>query len=318
MLSFSLLALVLTGTVSCSSDDNSSEKQKMQTLELSSLNGTNVEVNASVTFTVAIGTTAVEDAHIYVNGKQSTNPFTFTEVGSYKVVAKKEGYNDSNEITITVTEAGNTKTLVLEASKSNVAVDEQVAFTVKDGENTVTDADLYIGSTKISTPYIFTTAGEYQVVAKKQGFQDSNIVTITVEEAADTGVIGTWIPVNVKVTIFGEVMDMPYPKQEDCDDDTLTFKNNQTVTFEYHDESCVVNSTGAAWSINEAGSVLNLNLFDQAMTVNVISNDATTLVFGAKGDQFEALIPILVPELASSIPSGMLGMIDVQLELNKQ
>ncbi|WP_158961987.1 lipocalin family protein [Myroides fluvii] len=244
VLSFSLLALVLTGTISCSSDDNSSEQQQLKTLVLTSVNGTEATVNDEVTFVVTVGTSVIEGAKIEVNGKEVTNPFTFAEVGTYKVVAKKDGYNKSNEIEITIK-----------------------ADTAEDGRS----------------------------------------------------IVGTWIPTNVIVTALGsEVVNMPYPAKENCEDDTLLFNSNQTVKFNYHSETCDLQTTGAAWSINEAGTILNLNLFGQAMTVNVITNNASKLIIKAKGNQFEALIPILVPDLAGNITPEMLGLAEVQLELNKQ
>lgn len=62
VLSFSLLALVLTGTISCSSDDNSSEQQQLKTLVLTSVNGTEATVNDEVTFVVTVGTSVIEGA----------------------------------------------------------------------------------------------------------------------------------------------------------------------------------------------------------------------------------------------------------------
>ncbi|WP_410879131.1 lipocalin family protein [Myroides sp. DW712] len=317
VLTFSLAALVLAGTVSCSSDDNSSEQQQKQTLVLASVNGTDVTVNEEVTFVVTVGTEVVEGVQIEVNGKAVKNPHVFDEGGTYKVVAKKNGYNQSNEITITVSEVGIAKQLNLEASRSTVTVGETVTFTITDGVEAVTGAELFIDDTKITSPYTFAEEGEFHVIAKKQGYATSNRVTITVEAVVDDRpIVGTWIPVHVKVDALGmTVADMAYPKKENCDDDTLAFNSDQTVKFDYHEENCDLKTTGADWSIN--GSVLTMTLFGQAMTVDVVENSATKLVIKAKGTQFEALIPILVPDLASSIPPTLLGLADVQLELKK-
>lgn len=240
MLSFSLLALVLTGTVSCSSDDNSSEKKQMQTLELKTLKGNTVTVNEEVAFVVAVGSTTVEGSLIYVDGKQVTNPFTFTTAGTYKVVAKKEGYNDSNEITINV---------------------EQAAVSIRK----------------------------------------------------------TWVPVHVNVGMpAGDPISMPYPKQENCDDDTLVFNDTEQVRFNLHDESCAVTTTGSSWALNSATNQLTFTLFDQEMKVNVATLTEDKLVIKAKGDQFAALIPILVPDLATGLPPALLAMIEVELEFKVQ
>lgn len=392
VLTFSLLALVMTGTVSCSSDDNSSEQQQLKTLVLASANGTDVTVNEEVAFVVTVGTEVIEDATIEVDGKAAKNPYTFDKAGTYKVVAKKNGYNASNEITITVSEVGIARVLKLEANKTSITVGEDVSFAVKEGEEIIAGADLFIEDTKITSPYVFTQAGEYHIIAKKQGYADSNRVTITVtgiektlklvadRENVEAGdrvtfvvkegtevvsgaelfigetrisspyqfteegvyeviakkqgyldsnhvtitvtavdarpIVGTWIPVHVKVDALGStVADMAYPKKENCADDTLTFNSNQTVKFDYHEDNCELKTTGANWSIS--GNILTMTLFGQSMTVNVVENTATKLVIKAKGNQFAALIPILVPDLAGSIPPALLALADVQLELNK-
>lgn len=104
ILSLSLLTLVLTGTVSCSSDDNSTE-QHQQTLVVTSSIGTTVPLHTTVSFVVTVGSDVVTDAQIFIDGKLGSNPFTFTEKGEHIVTAKKEGYLMSNAITITVLES---------------------------------------------------------------------------------------------------------------------------------------------------------------------------------------------------------------------
>ncbi|MBB1149272.1 hypothetical protein H4K35_03840 [Myroides sp. NP-2] len=240
VLSFSLLALVLTGTVSCSSDDNSSEQHRKKTLELTILKGNTVAVNEEVSFTVAVGGTTVEGSLIYVDGKQVANPYIFTTAGTYKVVAKKEGYNDSNEITVQV---------------------KQAAASIRK----------------------------------------------------------TWIPVHVNVVMpAGDPIAMAYPKNPDCDDDTLVFNDGEQVSFNFHDESCAVSTTGSHWSFNAATNLLTFTLFDQEMKVNVTTLTEDKLVIKAKGDQFAALIPILVPDLAAGLPPALLALIEVELEFNAQ
>ncbi|MGG5508226.1 MULTISPECIES: hypothetical protein [unclassified Myroides] len=242
LLSFSLLALVLSGTVSCSSDDNSTEQNHSQTLELKSLKGNTVDQNEEVTFMIAVGTTAIEGAQLYVNGTESTNPFKFTETGTFKVVAKKEGYKNSNELTIEVKKAAETISLV-----------------------------------------------------------------------------HTWVPTHVNVSLpMGEPIAMPYPKKENCEDDTLVFDDASMVNFNYHDDSCAVSTTGTTWSFNESTNILTFTLFDQEMKVNVTSLTVDKFTIKAKGDQFAALIPILVPDLASSLPPAMLALVEVELQFNKQ
>ncbi|WP_413510943.1 lipocalin family protein [Myroides odoratus] len=242
LLAFGLMTLVLTGTVACSSDDNNSE-QHQQTLVLASTIGTTVPLNEEVAFVVSVGTEVIEGTQIYVNGKQGKNPFKFTEKGEYKVIAKKGGYKDSNELTITVLES----------------------------------------------------------------------------MVADNPIQGTWIPAHVNVSLpVGEPINMPYPNKENCETDTLVFDDGYSVKFNFHDASCAVSTTGSTWAFDATANVLNFTLFDQEMKVNVTSLTADKLVIKAKGDQFAALIPILVPDLASSLPPAMLALIEVELQFNRQ
>ncbi|WP_040491707.1 hypothetical protein [Xanthomarina gelatinilytica] len=65
---------------------------------------------------------------------------------------------------------------LLTASAREIDKDDTVTFDVK-AEGKVMDADIYIGKTKISgTSHTFEEAGTYKVIAKKEGYSDSEIM----------------------------------------------------------------------------------------------------------------------------------------------
>jgi len=74
------------------------------------------------------------------------------------------------------------KSLVLSSDKTAVKEGEAVKFTVKVDGKEEAGSDLYIGSEKISNPHTFAKEGEYKVTAKKNDFNDSNVVTIKVSK----------------------------------------------------------------------------------------------------------------------------------------
>jgi hypothetical protein len=91
--------------VSCSkNDDNQSPTEKDQ-LELT-VSKNEVVVNEEVTFTVTANGKTIADAVLFINDEAvSGMKHTFTEAGTYTVIAKKEGYKESNPQTIIVKQA---------------------------------------------------------------------------------------------------------------------------------------------------------------------------------------------------------------------
>lgn len=215
-------------------------------------------------------------------------------------------------------EQNNTKTLVLAASSVSVTVDEEVQFTVTDGSNSVA-ADIYLNETVVGNSMKFNSPGEFKFVAKKAGYKDSNIITVIVSGLEETSmIIGSWVPQNVLVTLpMASPMDIPYPHQADCDKDILTFKKEKIVEFNVHNELCEATPTGTNWELNEATSMLKFSLFGQEMNVKVEKNTENELVVSAKADQFQALIPILIPDMDMDQLGPVLPMIDIQLKLTK-
>ncbi len=87
---------------SCSSDDSKGGEDPVKQLVLQVEGGqTTVLENTAVQFKITEDGKAI-DAQLFSNDNPITNPYTFTTEGTYKVVAKKEGYKESNSITIKV------------------------------------------------------------------------------------------------------------------------------------------------------------------------------------------------------------------------
>lgn len=109
---FSSLILLFTVT-SCSSDDGGTKKEKdeeggggkdkVKTLVLEALGELRVLENTTIAFKVTGDGNTLADAMLYIDDQAITeNTYTFTTEGSYAVMAKKEGYKDSNTVTIKV------------------------------------------------------------------------------------------------------------------------------------------------------------------------------------------------------------------------
>lgn len=97
-----LLLLVSMTIIACSGSDNSDvQVMSKEKLQLSSEKST-VEEGKAVHFIVLDGSSLDVNADLYVDGVLVHNPYKFSEIGSYKVTAKKKGYENSNPIEITV------------------------------------------------------------------------------------------------------------------------------------------------------------------------------------------------------------------------
>lgn len=97
-----LLAFIFL--MSCSKDDSPDPIAEMDTL-LITASSTSIEEGEAVQFAVTVNNVTVSDAVIYVEGATIANyEHVFVQAGTYRVMAKKEGYQDSAEVTITVIE----------------------------------------------------------------------------------------------------------------------------------------------------------------------------------------------------------------------
>lgn len=134
--------------------------------------------------------------------------------------------------------------LSLTASKTNVEVDEAVTFTVKLDGKAETGAELYIGSTKIASPYTFKEEGVFEVVAKKKGATDSPAVKITVVKKGEgkktlkLSADKTAIKVGETVTFTvkdnkDEVVADAKIKQGNVDVEGLTWKATEAGVFKF-------------------------------------------------------------------------------------
>lgn len=179
---FLAVAGMATFGVSCSSDDGGSDPDPKE-LKLSA-DKTTIEEGDSVTFTVS-----ESGADLYIEGtKVSGLTHTFDTKGDYKVQAKKEGFADSNVVTVKVTEEGEPgeQTLTLSAVPNAVGVGDTVTFIVRDGSNnTVNDATITLvgGSAITGTTWTAEEEGTFTFKASKDGYKDSSEVTVTVEES---------------------------------------------------------------------------------------------------------------------------------------
>lgn len=72
--------------------------------------------------------------------------------------------------------------LTLTASSTSISVNEVVTFTVKQDDKITTDAKIYANDIEIENPKTFNEAGTFIVIAKKEGSEDSNPITIRVKE----------------------------------------------------------------------------------------------------------------------------------------
>ncbi|MDR0230183.1 MAG: hypothetical protein LBI72_14155 [Flavobacteriaceae bacterium] len=190
---FLAVAGLATFGASCSkSDDNgggTTPPAGDKVLELSA-NKTEIKEGETVAFTSKSEGKVVTGTDTYVNDVKGTNPYKFDKEGEYKVVSKKTGYKDSNVVTIKVAKGDvkpEEKTLVLAADVTKVTEGGKVTFTVKEGTNNVDGAVIKMnGTTVVTSPWTAGTAGTYKFVASKDGFKNSNEITVVVEKATVT------------------------------------------------------------------------------------------------------------------------------------
>lgn len=184
---FLAVAGLATFGASCSSDDNKNDDPKQKDLVLSGK--TDVKEGDAVTFTVKVGDKAEAGTDLYVAGEKVSNPYTFTKKGEFKVQAKKNGFNDSNVLTVKVSDKDvvgpDPKTLVLSVVGGNeVMVGQDVVFLVKDNEGaTVTGATIKKANATVANPWTATEAGTFKFVASKDGYENSNEISVVVKEA---------------------------------------------------------------------------------------------------------------------------------------
>ena len=187
VLFFMMASLVVLGTA-CSSDDSKSGGQKVLAL-FSDADEGGIAQGTAVKFTVMAeeGEDVAEvkaGVSFYVNDTEVKNPYTFNEVGEFNVVAKKSGYKDSNVLTIKVVEGSKKLIIKTVSGLTDVGVGKKISFTVTDQEGiSITNAGIYLtDGTQIEYDYVFKAVGNFKVIAKSEGYKDSDGLVITVKD----------------------------------------------------------------------------------------------------------------------------------------
>jgi len=201
---FLAVAGLATFGASCSSSDDNDGGEKKKDLVLSGK--TDVKEGDAVTFTVKVGDKAEAGTDLYVAGEKVSNPYTFAKVGEFKVQAKKNGFNDSNVLTVKVSEKDivgpGKKSLKLSVDKTAIKLGEEVVFTVKDNEDAAVEGFvLKQNGVTITSPWKPTAAGAYKVIATKDDYNNSNEVTVVVTETVV-------VPESNYIKINGEYIDI--------------------------------------------------------------------------------------------------------------
>lgn len=182
---FAVLAvfILIASVISCSKSSNPASPITTKQLALTA-SKTVVNEGEAVEFSIKVSDQILTDALLFIDQQKISNPFVFTKAGSYKVIAKKENYNSSNEILIEVNGTKPIeKKLTLEANRATVKIGEKVAFTVKDENNQeVLDATINSNGTSVGASWEATASGSFKFIASKTGYSDSSEVLVHVEE----------------------------------------------------------------------------------------------------------------------------------------
>lgn len=138
-------------------------------------------VGDEVMFSVSMDGEPVDDADVFVNNEKiEGRSFLFEEEGEYKVFAKKEGYFTSDTLRITV---GMPEKIILTVSSTKVSVGETVNFGVTVNGEPLLEASIFVDDEKLTGNSIdFAEPGKYKAYAKKEGYLNSDTLTITVKE----------------------------------------------------------------------------------------------------------------------------------------
>lgn len=184
--SFSLFALtalfsLIMMATSCSKSSDSEPPFVEKALVLTS-NKTDIKEGEAVEFTVKENNELVAGATLFIDNVAISNPFIFQQAGTYTVIAKKEGYKNSNSITIKVNNGQATqKKLVLSAERTIFYEGETIKFTVKDNNNQqISDAVIKLDGKEVGSSWLAQKAGNYTFIATKEGYEASQPLPIDV------------------------------------------------------------------------------------------------------------------------------------------
>ncbi|MDM1043418.1 hypothetical protein HX004_01850 [Myroides sp. 1354] len=192
LLLFLFLTTLVTMNVACSSSDDKKEEEEKALSLVSNADGKGIPEGTSVMFTVTTneGEKKVEVSGVafYMDGKEIGNPYVFEKAGTFNVVAKKNGFLDSNVVVIKVVEDDvviekETLTIAVIGGFTDIEVEEEIRFEVKDEEGgLVENAEISLSDgTVIGYAWTPTAVGTYKIKAKKEGYNASAEITVNVK-----------------------------------------------------------------------------------------------------------------------------------------
>jgi hypothetical protein len=190
---------VVTGFfVSCSSDDSGDGGGggTLSSITLTSNQYGGIE-NSEFTFTVKdnLDNDVTADATFTIDGVAATNPYTFTTIGVYEVVAQ---YSELTSNTINITIDGETS-IILSFSPNPATSADMVSFSVFNnlGNDVTSSSTFTLDAAPITSPYQFPAPGSYEVFAEYNGLSTSSTIAITqgfTKKALLEDFTGTWCP----------------------------------------------------------------------------------------------------------------------------
>lgn len=158
------------------------------------------------------------------------------------------------------------KTITLSADKTSVKVNETVTFTASEK-----DAEIYVGDKKISNSTKFDKEGSYNVIAKKKGFKDSNVVKITVTKGDVVTEKTLKITASAPEVGIGDNVTFTVKDQDNKDVTDVVIKANGTTVSN-------------PWKTTEAGS------FEVVVTKDGYKDGKTTVKVVRKGTLVLSLV----------------------------
>lgn len=178
--------------MACSSEDNNVKGHKIEEGVLKYLkldaSATEVVVGEEVSFTLLDDVGKEVEGTILLNGKEIAKKYAFGNVGKFKVKGVKQGFDISNEITITVLDKVVEKSsLLLIVNKTEVEVGERVTFEVFSGDASVKAGvkilDLKTKKEIEGFEFVAKEEGEFKFIATGEGYIDSEEIVVKVKEA---------------------------------------------------------------------------------------------------------------------------------------
>ncbi|SEI49493.1 hypothetical protein SAMN04488018_101168 [Myroides marinus] len=178
---FVVLLLMFFG-VGCSNDDANAELKEL----IIKVDKSTINEGESIFFSARdVNDKVINEVDYYVNNIKVSNPYKFNTVGTFNVTAKKNGYKNSKAIDILVNRV--IKKLTLIASGTEVAIGEDVLFNVTAEGSVISDFSIkYVGNGLFSgNTWYANKIGTHQFYAVKEGFYDSEIISINVKPKED-------------------------------------------------------------------------------------------------------------------------------------